>query len=141
MKTNQPAVHILQVTSVVLWVIALLLPAYTISGSPETTLVPGWFCLLMGWTYAFSLTGLAWLANIPFFMAAVRVYRQKEIKKAAILAAAASMMSFFALLYSSYPANEGITHYYRATPSIGCYTWVGAIIITFAAALLALHKK
>jgi hypothetical protein len=113
-----------------IWVVSLLLPGFTRIDQTHTS-IPGLYCFLMGWTVAFSLPGLAWLANIPFLIALKRMWRGTLDQKTVTLAGVASILTAFAFTLTKIPANEGVTRYDKVHPSLGCYVWIVSIWLFF----------
>lgn len=108
-----------------IWVIALLLPAYT----PN---VPGVLCAAMGWSMLVTgnfLAFLAWFANLPFWTGYFLFVIGNQRKKAAlILSAGAFVLSLGALTVSEVARNEG-GMMDAASPSFGMAVWMSSMLL------------
>jgi len=125
-------------SAVVLWIIALFLPAYS-DGTP------GIACFLFGWTMAFdghSFALIAWLGNLPFCIALILLLvakRWSRIVSATLLGALAFLLSFGALTITEITNGEtGAVNEAHATA--GAYLWMLSLFLVFAGALLTMKN-
>lgn len=108
-----------------LWGVALVLPAYSNGTRGFTCLTMGWGALIMGNLKAF----LAWLANVPFFLAYRRyVWQKGSLKVTIVIALIAVFLSLTGLLLNDLEENEGGS-LHRVTPSYGALLWFGSMVI------------
>lgn len=113
--------------SILLWLIAAGLPAFSDGTAGATAAAFGWAMLFDGNTLAF----LAWLGNLPWLIALIMLFsgtREKILWRAVILSAVAVLFSFGALTVVKLATNEGgATH--EAHPTTGTFIWMLSEIV------------
>jgi hypothetical protein len=128
---TRPLKTVFLVCIFIIWALALLLPAYKGSVSVE-----GFFCFILGWSMLVmnTIAFLAWLANLPFFIAFILFAfgkKRTSAKTAFILSVIAFAFSLGALMVFELPtsphkSSEEVSLYY------GTFVWI------FSMAFLAL---
>jgi len=126
------------VAAVLLWIIALFLPAYS-DGTP------GIACFLFGWTMAFdghTLALIAWLGNLPFCIALILFLvakRRSRIVAATLFGAVAFLFSFGAFTITEITNGEtGVVN--EAHPTVGAYLWMLSLFTMLLGPILTLKN-
>lgn len=120
-----PALHLGQVPREPRW------------GSGPDSVMAGWETLLLGWLAVFSLLP-AWFAN-PVLACSLVCVGLRWWRGAAVLALVALLLAATLLLFNRLhvPANEGGTaDFILRRPLIGCYLWLGSMLVAGFGALL-----
>lgn len=124
--------------SVLLYLAALILPAYNYTGGHPNPL-PGYECIIQGFfTLGFiedagnPFPFISWLSNVPlaaglFVMLFAR--RKKGFAVASGILFAALIMSLGSLIIYSAPKEA-------YSPNIGCFVWIFSILLMWAGAFL-----
>lgn len=121
--------------SVVLFVIACLLPAYSDGTS-------GLLCLLAGWctvSHAKWLMFLAWVANIPAIVGwFVYAFGKKGDMRIVLLLASSAVI----LSLGMFDVNEMHDEYVRQIrPASGAYVWMASFVVLLIGALVVGRKS
>ncbi len=127
----------LALVSLVVWVVALWMPAYIVTGRPDLIFY-GSTAFLFG---LFSTDGVAaWLANLPFFAAIIiSLFYQRTIMliRILILSSFAFVLSMLCLAVTQLPVTSLSGKHHPVELSYAGYFWMGSILVMLIGSVIA----